>query len=271
MRAPTIEGYAARHSKLSKSVTFNRDTLQSPPNSATILGTSQNLFPFGNTPTENGHETLEEDKRSELEKCGIQLMPNKTNNQVKLIKGSLDDEQQYFADILLAIKQVMSSHLQDIQHKYQLKFEKLEEEIRVKDEVITQLRAHIHELEKNTEDSFTPSDSLDTVISKERQSWEDPTHEEEELPRPFQTWSPPPHNVVLNIDSTTDSESELGETSETEQTDCESGEYENSSSNWEIELLAAQIRERRSASLDHTAGRPLRRRFGKGSSMDSKD
>lgn len=31
MRAPTVEGYAARHSKLAKSVTFNRDTLQSPP------------------------------------------------------------------------------------------------------------------------------------------------------------------------------------------------------------------------------------------------
>lgn len=34
IRAPTIEGYAARHSKFSKSVTFNRDTLTSPPNSA---------------------------------------------------------------------------------------------------------------------------------------------------------------------------------------------------------------------------------------------
>ncbi|PSN56858.1 hypothetical protein C0J52_08291 [Blattella germanica] len=34
MRAPTIEGYAARHSKLTKSVTFNRDTLQSPPATA---------------------------------------------------------------------------------------------------------------------------------------------------------------------------------------------------------------------------------------------
>jgi hypothetical protein len=35
MRAQTIEGYAARHSKLTKSVTFNRDTLQSPPAIAT--------------------------------------------------------------------------------------------------------------------------------------------------------------------------------------------------------------------------------------------
>ncbi|XP_023248266.1 uncharacterized protein LOC106639567 [Copidosoma floridanum] len=34
MRAPTLEGYAARHSKLSKSVTFNKYTLQSPPGHA---------------------------------------------------------------------------------------------------------------------------------------------------------------------------------------------------------------------------------------------
>nr|XP_018915120.1 PREDICTED: uncharacterized protein LOC109042691 isoform X1 [Bemisia tabaci] len=34
MRAQTFEGFAARHSKLTKSVTFNRDTLQSPPATA---------------------------------------------------------------------------------------------------------------------------------------------------------------------------------------------------------------------------------------------
>lgn len=36
MRAPTVEGYAARHTKLTKSVTFNRDTLQSPPASSPL-------------------------------------------------------------------------------------------------------------------------------------------------------------------------------------------------------------------------------------------
>lgn len=43
MRAPTIEGYAARHSKLSKSVTFNKYTLQSPPS-------EQPLQPLSNYP-----------------------------------------------------------------------------------------------------------------------------------------------------------------------------------------------------------------------------
>ncbi|XP_021933450.1 uncharacterized protein LOC110836502 isoform X3 [Zootermopsis nevadensis] len=51
MRAPTIEGYAARHSKLIKSVTFNRDTLQSPPATATTptkfpQEASGSLFPL---------------------------------------------------------------------------------------------------------------------------------------------------------------------------------------------------------------------------------
>ncbi|KAG5878344.1 hypothetical protein JTB14_004442 [Gonioctena quinquepunctata] len=273
MRAPTIEGYAARHSKLSKSVTFNRDTLQSPPTSGTITGNPQNLFEFENTPTDNTPSDFQEQKDEiELERCSVQIVPNKTN-QVKLMKGTLDDEQQYFADILMAIKQVMSSHLHDIQEKYQQKFEKLEEEMKTKDEIISHLKAHICELEQIGEDSFTLSDSLDTVVSRERHSWEDPSNDEQEelddLPRPIHAWSPPPsHNVVLDIDSTTDTDSDVGESSEAEQTDLVPTAYENSSSNWEIELLAAQIRKRRSASLDHSAGKPLKKRFIKGSSVD---
>lgn len=105
MRAPTIEGYAARHSKLSKSVTFNRDTLQSPPNSATLLGAPQNLFSFVNSSTQPSSQTMtpttdntidlrELEKKSELEKCGIQILTNKTNNQVKLIKGRLKQKNE---------------------------------------------------------------------------------------------------------------------------------------------------------------------------------
>lgn len=45
IRAPTIEGYAARHSKFAKSVTFNRDTLTSPPDSA---AEQKPLFPISN-------------------------------------------------------------------------------------------------------------------------------------------------------------------------------------------------------------------------------
>lgn len=144
MRAPTIEGYAARHSKLTKSVTFNRNTLQSPPNSA-AAPQSPNLFPFTNNT--NGKIEITPDD----------IITSKANNQVKLIKNTLDDEQQYFADILLAIKQVMSAHFQDLQQKFYERFEKLEQEVKSRDHIINQLKAHICELEKTTEESITVS------------------------------------------------------------------------------------------------------------------
>lgn len=98
MRAPTIEGYAARHSKLSKSVTFNRDTLQSPPHSANVLTGSGSLFSFPiNSPPQNGNVAAldqkqqpdeDENRRQELEKRGIQIISTKANHhQMKFIKG----------------------------------------------------------------------------------------------------------------------------------------------------------------------------------------
>lgn len=94
MRAPTIEGYAARHSKLAKSVTFNRDTLPSPPASMNTLGASQNLYPPPNSPSGNGFDDTrkqeEENKLQELEKCGIQLLSAKAN-QLKILKGKSDN------------------------------------------------------------------------------------------------------------------------------------------------------------------------------------
>nr|CAD7402482.1 unnamed protein product [Timema cristinae] len=71
MRAPTLEGYAARHSKLAKSVTFNRNTLQSPPSTATtptsISDESTTLmFPLLNT---NATEIEMSDKSTTTATC----------------------------------------------------------------------------------------------------------------------------------------------------------------------------------------------------------
>lgn len=48
MRAQTVEGYVARHSKFAKSVTFNRNTLSSPPSSANFCESieERTLFPI---------------------------------------------------------------------------------------------------------------------------------------------------------------------------------------------------------------------------------
>lgn len=112
-------------------------------------------------------------------------------------------------------------------------------------------------------------------MDRQQQSWDDPNVEEKmelkELPqtlRPQPIWSVDSPSVVLELDSNTDTESDVNDSSEP---GYESGEYENSSSNWEIEMLAAQIRERRSASLDHNMHRPpIRKRFNRAGSMEHK-
>lgn len=75
------------------------------------------------------------------------------------------------------------------------------------------------------------------------------------------SWRPSQQNTVLDIDSTTDTEGDSEQ----------SGEYENYSNNWEIEMLAAQMREKRSASLDYNTARPLRKRFTRGGSADARN
>lgn len=104
------------------------------------------------------------------------------------------------------------------------------------------------------------SDSVDTVIARsDRRSWDEPNNQEclelQELPesmRPQQAWSPTGdmESVVLDLDSTTDTESDLGDSSEP-------GEPDDTylhNANWEVELLAAQMRQqRRSASFDQNA------------------
>lgn len=275
MRAPTIEGYAARHSKLTKSVTFNRDTLQSPPGSAPAIPTSTNPFSIPPIPAVcsngdlSGNAGMEEEKIKELDSKSVQLLNNKAN-QIRLLKATVSDEQNYFSEIILAIKQVMSAHLHEMQEKFHQRFERLEEEIKSKDQIINQLKAHIFDLERNTEDSFT--DSIETVVSKET-SWEEPSNleleENSELPQrilsPRPLWSGR-ENVVLNLDSTTDTDSENDR-------EMDSRRFTSSSSgnNWEIELLAAQIREKRSQSWDHgnsARSGPPKKLFLRGSSDD---
>lgn len=53
MRSQTLEGYVARHTKLMKSVTFDRDTLSSPPVSFPPLQ-AQLSFPVRNTFSHSG-------------------------------------------------------------------------------------------------------------------------------------------------------------------------------------------------------------------------
>lgn len=122
---------------------------------------------------------------------------------------------------------------------------------------------------------------METIIDRQHlhQSWEDTNLDElKDLPKtlkPQQIW--PSDNtsspsVVLDLDSNTDTESDQNDSSEPG--GYESSEYETIDSgggnNWEIEMLAAQIRERRSASLDHNINKPIKKLFNRAGSMDHK-
>lgn len=105
MRAPTVEGYAARHSKLAKSVTFNRDTLQSPPAPGAQPEPPQ-LQPHAVDLTSDagsngldhqhhaddavhgGGEVLQPQEKSLPPPPAVQIMPPPSSgNQIKMMKG----------------------------------------------------------------------------------------------------------------------------------------------------------------------------------------
>lgn len=72
--------------------------------------------------------------------------------------GSIE-EQEYYTDILLGIKQVIQCHLKDLQGRFQDKFVNLEMEVRRRDEVINQLQNRLREFEPG--DRMTPINERD--------------------------------------------------------------------------------------------------------------
>ncbi|KAM3959539.1 LOW QUALITY PROTEIN: cyclic nucleotide-gated ion channel-like [Aphomia sociella] len=199
IRAPTLEGYAARHSKFAKSVTFHRHTLPSPPGSApadsrsnifqmpesnndcvpqisspTLNSENDAVCPHNQIARPNNDSSMTEDYslniRAEYElqqnvdpmydfkslrpeeikvpseKPKLTLI-SAVANQRKLLRGSLE-EQEYFGEVLLGIKQVIQGHLHDVQGKFQERFNSLENEVRKRDEIISQLQKRIQELER---------------------------------------------------------------------------------------------------------------------------
>ncbi|XP_035783080.1 uncharacterized protein LOC118461631 isoform X7 [Anopheles albimanus] len=264
MRAQTVEGYVARHSKFTKSVTFHRNTLSSPPSSASLLLPRDSiedpsLFPLlsaqtvtavatgggtvllppateldktpsststtsvatasttntttsttttsSTTTIEREHEllrssyyqVLEEhhehrlapvdeppamavdgqalavisngdplrgyphDAEPDLEleqEDGVMVPddPSRTSlsalaGQRKLIRGSLE-EQEFFGEVLFGIKQVIQTHMKEIQVKFQDEFFNLELEVKKRDDIISKLQNRILELEGEQQQEY---------------------------------------------------------------------------------------------------------------------
>ncbi|XP_037024919.1 uncharacterized protein LOC119066502 isoform X2 [Bradysia coprophila] len=170
MRAPTVEGYVARHSKFMKSVTFN-STLSSPPNSAHSVQSAvqaveeRSLFPVLSAQnldtTTNNSDVISDQIDNSTNKLDTDCQESNYLSKYedgspkstpfiskKFIKGSIE-EHEYFGEVLLGIKHVIQNHLREVQVKFQDRFLSLELDVRQRDEVITQLQHRIQELEEN--------------------------------------------------------------------------------------------------------------------------
>ncbi|XP_067215296.1 uncharacterized protein Cngl isoform X2 [Linepithema humile] len=242
MRAPTIEGYAARHSKLSKSVTFNKYTLQSPPSEQPLQ-----LSP--------NHALSEFQAQSSLPP------PNKFSFRPVGSVGILQTvsrprEEECLGELLSGVGEIIKAGLVDMQGKFERQFTSLELEVRKRDEIISQLQTRIQELERrklrSEDDSggdstehdasieedldddredhpFMRDSSVDTVLttrsrdrhssssvgssSRSRRSWEEHSEREtlelQELPNSIvpQRLS---QDVAIDLDSNSDSRSDDG-------------------------------------------------------------
>lgn len=78
------------------------------------------------------------------------------------------EEQEYYTDILLGIKQVIQSHLKDLQGRFQDKFEDQKMEIKRRDELISQLQSRLREREIGSslqKASFRENERSESTIS----------------------------------------------------------------------------------------------------------
>ncbi|XP_043252602.1 uncharacterized protein LOC122397492 [Colletes gigas] len=294
MRAPTIEGYAARHSKLSKSVTFNKYTLQSPP-SEQIPGN----YPLGAQLSDS------QEQASLPPPNKLSFRPLGSGGILQMV--SRPREEEYIGDLVSGIREVIKARLEDIQSKFERQFMSLELEIRKRDEIISQLQTRIQELEqreRNADESlgdstehdasleedldddredhpFMRDGSVDTVLttrphykrssssmesaSHNRRSWEEHSEEEtlelQELPSSIVPQSLWKDEVAIDLGSNSDSsrsEDELdyraGRSDSGNDEDDEDEMNQGGHNNWEVAMLAQELESRRRSSESSSPG-----------------
>lgn len=98
MRAPTIEGYAARHSKLSKSVTFNKYTLQSPPSEQIPVN-----YPIGS------HLSDAQEQASLPPPNKLSFRPLGSGGILQMV--SRPREEEYLGELVSGIKEIVKGRL----------------------------------------------------------------------------------------------------------------------------------------------------------------
>ena len=84
------------------------------------------------------------------------------------------DEQKYYSEVLMGIKQVIQCHLKDLQGKFQDRFEDLEMEVSQRDRLIAQLQNRIYELEGTDGINMTPNNETENRSGSSGSSAEQP-------------------------------------------------------------------------------------------------
>ncbi|KAF4520046.1 hypothetical protein B566_EDAN008334 [Ephemera danica] len=153
LRAQTVEGYAARHSKFAKSVTFNRDSVSPPPAPTT-------------------QEAPQTKSKMNFLLPSLLMPPLEARR-----------EEEFFGDVITGMKTVLQNHMEEIQSKFQLRFQSLELESTTRDdtvdetlhnEVETAMRngggsedGDVSDQEETTysDQPFMRGDSVDTVVT----------------------------------------------------------------------------------------------------------
>ncbi|KAI4504083.1 hypothetical protein M0802_000554 [Mischocyttarus mexicanus] len=266
MRAQTIEGYAARHTKLSKSVTFNKYTLQSPPSEQ-----SPGSYPFG----DQSSETQEQASLSPPNK--ISFRPLGSGDLLQMTTRRRKDE--YLGEFVSDIRDVIQTRLEDVQSKFVL----LELEIHKRDLLISQLQGRIQELEenerrKNDEAVNGVGDdngSVDTVLTARsqaygrpsptgeslhnRKSWEEHSEEEtlelQELPRSIVPQSLWRDDVVIDLESNSESENDEGDGVARGGSDIDDEDIRSEcAKDWETAMLAKELEARQRSSENASPG-----------------
>ncbi|XP_055679126.1 uncharacterized protein LOC129787501 isoform X3 [Lutzomyia longipalpis] len=186
IRAPTMEGPPHSENSLIEATTDERtpfptsllsaqipdtQTPQSTPAPLPLTLTTTTITKSPTIPTkENTRETSnngriirdDTEEPSDHGKLISADSPFSLSKQRKFFKGSLED-QEYFGEVLFGVRQVIQNHLRDVQGKFQDKFYFMEAEIQKRDDIITQLKKRIAELERhdNGDSAMTPIGEVD--------------------------------------------------------------------------------------------------------------
>ncbi|XP_050548189.1 uncharacterized protein LOC126909805 isoform X2 [Daktulosphaira vitifoliae] len=191
MSSQTIEGYAARHSKLTRNVTFNqRHTLESSPDSCGSLLT----FPECNNTSQNKNPDIIPTRspdntdffKSSLITQNVALSNRTLVESMRCLPDRTNPQQSCYDGIIYSIKSILENYLTEVEEKYQDKIEKLETEISKRDYTIKTLCEQFNQklcdepidtdkldaligsfscnLEEVEENSFIRNDSVDTVM-----------------------------------------------------------------------------------------------------------